>query len=150
MAYNMNNDELALNMGGAPSADMMKTAVANHTEFSATKIEGEPPLLNQEYLQHLRSLGPFPKKLHILFPHKDYYKQHSDMDFVKHGILRFMYMNPSWNVTIYDNDMMDDIIRQAASDGIISLEEMVELVGNDTQPAAHRELLLFFSYDYLR
>ena len=96
-------------------------------------------VLNQQYLKHLQSLDQFPKKLHVLFPHKEYYKQHPELNFVKNGILRFIELNPKWNVTVYDDKDMDDIIKMASTDGIISKEEMFELVGNtDTQqPPAH-------------
>ena len=99
-------------------------------------------IVHQEYLQHLRSLDPFPRKIHILFPRKDFYKRHDDrppLNFVKNGILRFMELNPTWNVTVYDDADMDHIIRMAAGDGIISTDEMNILVRIETQPAAHRK-----------
>jgi len=99
-------------------------------------------VVDREYLQHLRSLDPFPRKLHVLFPHKDFYKRRGDhppLDFVRNGMLRFIDLNPTWNVTVYDDADMDDIIRSAADDGIISMDEMNALVGNETQPSAHRK-----------
>ena len=54
-------------------------------------------------------------------------------------MLRFIDLNPTWNVTVYDDADMDDIIRTAADDGIISMDEMNTLVGNETQPSAHRK-----------
>jgi hypothetical protein len=51
---------------------------------------------------------------------------HPPLDFVKNGILRFMELNPTWNVTVYDNADMDGIIiiRMVADDGVISMDEM--------------------------
>eukprot|EP00571_Detonula_confervacea_P004866 CAMPEP_0172319000 /NCGR_PEP_ID=MMETSP1058-20130122/36461_1 /TAXON_ID=83371 /ORGANISM="Detonula confervacea, Strain CCMP 353" /LENGTH=423 /DNA_ID=CAMNT_0013033937 /DNA_START=176 /DNA_END=1444 /DNA_ORIENTATION=+ len=106
---------------------------------SPKKREEESLVINisPNYLQHLQSLGPFPKKLHILFPHKDYYKQHPSLPFVQHSILRFMELNPTWNVTIYNDADMDGIIERAARDDMISMEEMRLLLGNETLSAAH-------------
>jgi hypothetical protein len=123
-----------------PPADASTTGeeIPSETELIG---DGESPLVvDREYLQHLRSLDPFPTKLHILFPRKDYYKRR-DVDFVKNGIVRFMELNPTWNVTVYDDLDMDGIIGMAADDGIISMDEMHTLVGTDTQPAAHRKIL---------
>ena len=106
---------------------------------SKTEVIGEPFVVDREYLQHLRSLDPFPMKLHIVFPQKDYYKRR-EVNFVKNGILRFMELNPTWNVTVYDDLDMDGIIEMAADDGIISMDEMNTLLGTDTQPAAHRKI----------
>ena len=99
-------------------------------------------IVRKEYAQHLKSLAPFPKKLHILFPHKNYYKENPQLDFVKHGILRFIELNPTWNVTVYDDSDMDRIITRAADDGVISVEEKDILVGTDAVGAAHRKLFL--------
>ena len=99
-------------------------------------------VVDREYLRHLRSLDPFPRKLHVLFPNKDFYKRRDDhppLDFVRNGMLRFIDLNPTWNVTVYEDADMDDIIRTAADDGIISMDEMNTLVGNETQPSAHRK-----------
>ena len=52
-----------------------------------------------------------------------------------------MELNPTWNVTVHDDADMDDIIRKAAGDGIISMEEMRILLGDEQNPAAHRKLL---------
>jgi len=96
--------------------------------------------INKAYLQHLQTLPPFPKKLHILFPHKDYYKQHPDLNFVKYGILRFIKLNPTWEVHIYNDEDMDNIIRKAAADNIISKKELLQLVGDSSGynlPSAH-------------
>eukprot|EP00579_Thalassiosira_antarctica_P008212 CAMPEP_0201878358 /NCGR_PEP_ID=MMETSP0902-20130614/9532_1 /ASSEMBLY_ACC=CAM_ASM_000551 /TAXON_ID=420261 /ORGANISM="Thalassiosira antarctica, Strain CCMP982" /LENGTH=448 /DNA_ID=CAMNT_0048405985 /DNA_START=98 /DNA_END=1444 /DNA_ORIENTATION=+ len=118
-----------------------RTAASNNNypakERGFNSIQEGELVLRKKYLEHLRGLQPFPKKLHILFPHKDYYKRDPPLPFVKHTILRFMELNPSWNVTVYDDADMDLIIKKAADDGIISVEEKHVLVGNDTAPAAH-------------
>ena len=88
--------------------------------------------INKAYLQHLQTLPPFPKKLHILFPHKDYYKQHPDLNFVKYGIQRFIELNPTWEVNIYNDEDMDNIIRKSAVDGVISNQELVQEIKVDT------------------
>ena len=114
-------------------------ATVEKDESKSSSAVSSQFVLNQQYLKHLQSLEQFPKQLHVLFPHKDYYKQHPELNFVKNGILRFIKLNPQWNVTVYDDTDMDNIITMAANDGIISQEEMIELVGNtDTQqPPAH-------------
>ena len=127
----------------------------NESEVQDVQVEDDTPTLfptlepkelqsnftiNQAYLQHLQTLPPFPKKLHILFPHKDYYKQHPDLNFVKYGILRFIKLNPTWEVHIYNDEDMDNIIRKSAVDGVISNQELVLLVGDTNGynlPSAH-------------
>lgn len=104
-----------------------------------TKDHQSPRLvLNEKYLHHLRSLEPFPKKLSVLFPDKDYYKRQETrtLPFVTNGILRFMKLNPEWNVTVYDDADMDGIIEKAAGDGIISMEEMRILLGDEKKHSA--------------
>lgn len=96
-------------------------------------------VLNQDYISYLQTLGPFPKKLHILFPQKYYYKEAAHLPFVQKSILRFMELNPKWNVTVHDDADMDSIIERASCDGVISEEEKNILVGTDTIPAAHRK-----------
>ncbi|KAL7481931.1 hypothetical protein ACHAW6_007650 [Cyclotella cf. meneghiniana] len=85
--------------------------------------------LNTQYLEHLRSLGPLPKKVHILFPDKLYYETQKDMPFVQHSIIALMKLNPDWNVTVYDNNDVDNVIRGAGNSGLISKEEADILVG---------------------
>ena len=132
------------------------TATKNEREVQETQeVEDTPTLfptlepteelqsnftINKAYLQHLQTLPPFPKKLHILFPHKDYYKQHPDLNFVKCGIQRFINLNPTWEVHIYNDEDMDNIIRKSAVDGIISNQELENLVGDKSGynlPSAH-------------
>lgn len=106
---------------------------------NATAAVAPPPQrhVSQTYLKYLQGLEPFPKKLHILFPHKDFYKREPPLPFVKNGILRFMELNPSWNVTVHDDADMDRVITRAADDGIISEEEKTILVGFANQTGAH-------------
>ncbi|KAL9187708.1 hypothetical protein ACHAXT_006086 [Thalassiosira profunda] len=95
--------------------------------------------VRQRFLAHLAKLKPFPRKLHVLFPDADYYKKEPGVSipFVKHSMLRFIDMNPMWEVIVHDDDDMDGIIKRAANDEIISWEERNLLVGNETTPAAH-------------
>ena len=111
------------------------------TKSQPTKDDSGGIKLHQEYIDRVRGLAPFPKKLHILFPHKDYYKQHPELPFVKHTIVRFIENNPTWEVTIYDDADMDSIIAQAAADDIISVDEKHALLGHGDNSPAHREFV---------
>ncbi|KAL7552280.1 hypothetical protein ACHAWF_015518 [Thalassiosira exigua] len=99
--------------------------------------------LNEEYLKYLRSLAPIPKKVHIFFPDKDYWKKSAHLPFVQNSILSLKSLNPDWNVTVYDDDMIDDVIHGAAEVGLIPIEERDILVGvtdaekNMLKPSAH-------------
>jgi mannosyltransferase OCH1-like enzyme len=99
--------------------------------------------LNPQYLDHLRSLQPLPKKIHIFFPDKRYYETQKDLPFVQHSIIALMQLNPDWNVTVFDNDDIDNVIRGAGVAGLISTEEANILVGakdlegNVLTPPAH-------------
>ena len=109
-----------------------------------TSIKDGKYQVNQKFLSYLRTLPPFPKKLHIIFPHKDYYRARDPpLPFVKHSVLRFIELNPKWNVTVHDDADVDRLIERAADDGIISVEEKLILVGNETSPGAHREFLIY-------
>ena len=89
------------------------------------------------FIDYLETLGALPKKLHILFPHKDYYKRYKDVPFVQHSILRFIEKNPKWEVFVYDDFDMDVIIQKGADEGIITQDECDILVGNDKFEGAH-------------
>lgn len=98
--------------------------------------------LNQSYLLHLRTLPPLPKKVHILFPDKHYEITHASMPFVQHSIIALRTLNPDWDITVYDNNDVDAIIRRGGQEGILSQQEVDILVGgksnNDgTVEAAH-------------
>mmetsp|Transcript_5906 Transcript_5906/g.13517 ORF Transcript_5906/g.13517 Transcript_5906/m.13517 type:complete len:875 (-) Transcript_5906:221-2845(-) len=108
--------------------------------------------VKRSFIDYLETLGALPKKLHILFPHKDYYTRYKDVPFVKHSILRFIEMNPRWEVTVFDDTDMDAIIRKGADDGIITQDECDILIGNDKFEGAHpversdlaRMLIMYF------
>ena len=85
--------------------------------------------LNDKFLQHLRSLDPIPKNVHMFFPDKEYYKKQPILSFVSHSIISLTNLNPDWNVTVYDDAMIDTVIRMAGDVGIISKEEMELLIG---------------------
>lgn len=61
------------------------------------------------------------------------------MPFVQHSIIALKTLNPDWNVTVYDNNDVDEIIRTGGREGIISQEEVDILVGTATNgtEAAH-------------
>eukprot|EP00584_Thalassiosira_punctigera_P002088 CAMPEP_0172530568 /NCGR_PEP_ID=MMETSP1067-20121228/4264_1 /TAXON_ID=265564 ORGANISM="Thalassiosira punctigera, Strain Tpunct2005C2" /NCGR_SAMPLE_ID=MMETSP1067 /ASSEMBLY_ACC=CAM_ASM_000444 /LENGTH=447 /DNA_ID=CAMNT_0013314805 /DNA_START=137 /DNA_END=1480 /DNA_ORIENTATION=+ len=84
--------------------------------------------LSKKFLEYLQSLEPIPKKVHIFFPDKNYWHQDS-IPFVKYSILSLKKLNPDWNVTVYDDKMVDDVIRKAGDSDIISREECDMLVG---------------------
>ena len=93
--------------------------------------------VKHSFIDYLETLGALPKKLHILFPHKDYYKRYKGVPFVQHSILRFIEMNPKWEVFVYDDFDMDVIIQKGADEGIITQDECDILVGNDKFEGAH-------------
>jgi hypothetical protein len=105
--------------------------------------DGAPPTnlitLNQTYLSHLRTLPPLPQKVHILFPDKHYDITHASLPFVQHSIIALRTLNPDWNITVYDNNDVDAIIRRGGQEGILSHQEVDILVGSDTNKyeAAH-------------
>lgn len=84
--------------------------------------------LSEKFLEYLQSHEPIPKKVHIFFPDKNYWLQES-IPFVKHSILSLKKLNPDWNVTVYDDEMVDEVIRKAAHSDLISQEECDILVG---------------------
>mmetsp|Transcript_11570 Transcript_11570/g.20829 ORF Transcript_11570/g.20829 Transcript_11570/m.20829 type:complete len:431 (+) Transcript_11570:121-1413(+) len=87
--------------------------------------------LNKKYLKYLSSLEPIPQKVHIFFPDKNYWNKEpsKSFPFVEHSILSLKNLNPDWNVTVYDDAMIDDVIRNAADFDLISREERDILVG---------------------
>jgi hypothetical protein len=87
--------------------------------------------LNSTFLMHLRSLAPIPKKVHMFFPDKEYYQKEPILPFVSHSIISLMNLNPDWNVTIYDDEMVDNVIRQNV--GLLSKEEVDVLIGKERE-----------------
>ena len=86
--------------------------------------------LNKKYLDYLQSLDPIPRKVHMFFPDKDYWRKEPINPFVEHSILSLKKLNPEWNVTVYDDEMVDDVIRRGAALNIIPQEECDLLVGS--------------------
>jgi len=123
------------------ATDANQAAVTSATSRAATTTttttRSDLLQLNQQYLDHLRTLDPLPKKVHILFPDKHYDINNADMPFVRHSIVALKTLNPDWNVTIYDDADIDDIIRHAGTSGLVSQEEVDILVGTPTTSAAH-------------
>lgn len=85
--------------------------------------------VNQTFIEHLKSLQSFPKKVHVFFPDKNYWKAEPVLPFVQHSIMALKSLNPDWNVTVYDDNDVDNIIRKAAKENVISQEECNILVG---------------------
>lgn len=67
--------------------------------------------------------------LHEQFPDKDYWRKEPPIKFVQHSILSLMKLNNDWNITVYDDNMIDNVIRNAAKSNIIMMEEAETLVG---------------------
>ena len=85
--------------------------------------------LNKEFVEHLQSLDSIPKKIHMFFPDKLYYKKEPILPFVSHSIISLINLNRDWNVTVYDDAMVDSVIKNAGDEGIISKEEVAVLIG---------------------
>ena len=129
--------------GNSVESTLQNSKAASHSSSQSF-------FLRQNFISYLRTLEAFPKKLHILFPHKNYYRDKDPpLHFVKHSILRFIDLNPTWNVTVYDDGDMDEIIARACRDAIISEEEKNILIGNETAPAAHRKLSILTFHFFL-
>lgn len=87
--------------------------------------------LNKEFMKHLQSLDSIPKKIHMFFPDKLYYKKEPILPFVSHSIISLINLNRDWNVTVYDDEMVDSVIKNAGDEGIISKEEVAVLIGEE-------------------
>lgn len=119
------------------------SAAASNNHADGKGNDGCNPALDKKFLQQLRSLAPMPKKVHIFFPDKNYWRKAKSLPFVQHSILSLKELNPDWNVTVYSDEMLDDVIRRAADSDLISGEERDILVGRKdgegriVSPAAH-------------
>jgi hypothetical protein len=102
-------------------------------ELSNSAQEGEAKQyslkLNSTFLAHLQSLDSLPKNVHIFFPDKEYYRKQPILPFVSFSIISMINLNPDWNVTVYDDEMIDRVIQNAGNVGIISKEEVDVLIG---------------------
>ncbi len=87
--------------------------------------------LNKEFVEHLQSLDSIQKKIHMFFPDKLYYKKEPILPFVSHSIISLINLNRDWNVTVYDDAMVDSVIKNAGDEGIISKEEVAVLIGEE-------------------
>jgi hypothetical protein len=85
--------------------------------------------LNKEFMEHLQSLDSISKKIHMFFPDKLYFKKEPILPFVSHSIISLINLNRDWNVTVYDDAMVDSVIKNAGDQGIISKEEVAVLIG---------------------
>ena len=87
-----------------------------------------PVVLDGEYLEHLRSLDGIPKIVRVL-PSGDIRKE--DGHHRLYVELSDLNRPPDWNVTIVDyyGKMANDVIREAASTGLISAGEADMLAG---------------------
>ena len=109
--------------GGGPSRDD-----DDYVYYDPAAVDGgdgdgtESPLLDGEYLEHLRSLDGIPKIVRV-FPSGDIRKE--DGHHRLYVELSDLNRPPDWNVTIVDyyGTMANDVIREAASTGLISAVE---------------------------
>ena len=99
--------------------------------------------LSNQFLTYLQTLDPIPKKVHMFFPDKNYWREEKPLQFVEHSILSLKRLNPDWNVTVYDDEMVDVVIRRAVDSNILEKEEADILTGvkdgegNVIQDSAH-------------
>jgi hypothetical protein len=61
------------------------------------------------FLEHLRSLPPIPKRIHMIWPDKGVIN--SRLPMVMHGLRKLKDLNPEWNLTVYDSDDIDAYLR---------------------------------------
>ena len=60
------------------------------------------PRVDPAYLEHLRSLPPIPRKIHLIWPDKSVIDRYSDLAMVRHGLLALRDLNPRWELTVYE------------------------------------------------
>ncbi|KAL7530448.1 hypothetical protein ACHAXR_003506 [Thalassiosira sp. AJA248-18] len=101
----------------------VQSAAASHENKQSADLS-----LDNAFLQYLQTLAPIPKKVHMFFPDKNYWRE-NPIPFVEYSILNLMKLNPDWNVTVYDDDMVDNVIRKAADSELIPKEECDILLG---------------------
>lgn len=65
--------------------------------------------INPTYLEHLRSLPPIPRKIHMIWPDRRVVNDPHPM--VKHGLRALIDLNPDWNTTVYEYDDIDRYIQ---------------------------------------
>ncbi len=95
--------------------------------------------LNKTFLEHLQSLDPIPKYVHMFFPDKEYYQRQPILPFVSHSIISLMNLNPDWNVTVYNDTMIDRVIQRAGDIGIISKKEVDMLIGVEGEEEGQKQ-----------
>ena len=64
--------------------------------------------IQQSTLDHLQSLGSFPKKFHLIWPDKDVLNKTYDM--LQHGASKMRQLNPSWEFIIHNYDDIHNTI----------------------------------------
>mmetsp|Transcript_1550 Transcript_1550/g.2635 ORF Transcript_1550/g.2635 Transcript_1550/m.2635 type:complete len:450 (-) Transcript_1550:11-1360(-) len=120
-----------------------KDESSGEDELSDPVREGEAKQysikLNNEFLEHLQSLDPIPKNVHMFFPDKEYYRKQPILSFVSHSIISLINLNPDWNVTVYDDSMIDRVIQNAGDIDIISKEEMDVLIGVEGEDGGQKQ-----------
>lgn len=95
--------------------------------------------LNNTFLEHLQSLDPIPKHVHMFFPDKEYYRRQPILPFVSHSIISLINLNPDWNVTVYNDTMIDRVIQRAGDTGIISKKEVDVLIGVEGEEEGQKQ-----------
>jgi len=90
--------------------------------------------VKQKYMDYLKTLGPIPRIVHILFPNKTFV-EHNEFNMVKFGIGKLIEQNPDWELRIYDDADIDGLIANATD--LLPLEERNLLLGANGKGAAH-------------
>ena len=83
---------------------------------NAAQLSQELPLslsVLPEYLYHLRSSPPMPRKIHYSWQDPARLLN-SSTELVRRGVRDAIATNPGWDVRIYDDAQMDQIIRSCA------------------------------------
>ena len=119
--------------GDEPSGE---EEVSDSVEVQAKKYS---IALNNTFLEHLQSLDPIPKHVHIFFPDNEYYRKQPILPFVSHSIISLINLNPDWNVTVYNDTMIDGVIQRAGDIGIISKQEVDVLIGVEGEEEVQKQ-----------
>eukprot|EP00038_Savillea_parva_P004031 m.133266 g.133266 ORF g.133266 m.133266 type:complete len:285 (-) comp11352_c0_seq7:61-915(-) len=94
------------------------TYPATHPEARKKDKSDEVLKIDPDYLTHLRSLGPIPKHIHLIWPAKDVIEANTDDPMIRHGAGALKRLNPDWTVHVWNyTDMFAAI--QAADPSLI-------------------------------
>jgi len=74
--------------------------------------------VSPSFLEHLRSLPPIPKKIHMIWPDKKVVDDPHPM--VLHGLRALIDLNPDWKTTVYEYADIDRYIQESP---LLSVED---------------------------